>query len=241
MKREDIPAELLRDGPLEFPVQGATSEVAFMGDVVIKRCTEPHYRAWLRNEHRVLLALADFPAPRVLGFVDRGDDVWLASTRLPGTSFAAALAESSERERQRLMRELGAFLRRLHNTPIPTALRRDFAWIDRKLAHAYQNLGWSEGDRALLDELVATRPADAPHVLIHGDLGLDNVLVHERHVTGLIDWPMGDAGDARMDTALALDGEPLHDGEADAFWDGYGTPPLEPATLQWFQRLWDFF
>ena len=243
----DIPSALrhLAKGPsLERPEQGATSAVAFIGEVVLKRVTDPQYLAWLRDEHRVLLALAsaEVPVPRVLGFVDGDAEVWLASTRLPGISFAHALADANTTsDRLRLMHELGALLRRFHRTPIPRVLRSDFAWIDRKLERAHRNLAWSEGDEALLNELVAHRPADVGDALIHGDLGLDNVLVHEGHVACLIDWPMGGAGDPRFDMALALDGEPVHDNEAAAFWRGYGVPPLDKTTLRWFQRLWDFF
>jgi aminoglycoside phosphotransferase (APT) family kinase protein len=96
----------------------------------------------------------------------------------------------------------------------------------------------------LLAELVAHPPPQVCETTIHGDLGLDNVLVHEGRVSALVDWPLGGAGDPRFDLAIAIehdDEAPYSEAEIAAFWRGHGSPPLDAATLRWFRRLWDFF
>lgn len=245
----DVPAELARlggDAPLEFPTQGMTSTVAFFGDVVLKRCTDPRYVSWLRREHVVLGAMAatDLPVPRVRGYVDRGAEVWLAIERLPGITLPVTLERAHEDDRARLLGELGELLARVHATPTPVSLCDGVPWRDRMLAQAERNLPWCDGDPALLAELVAHVPPPVPETTIHGDVGLDNVLVHDGHVSALLDWPMGGRGDPRFDTAIAIehdDEQPFSAREIASFWHGYGAPPLDAATLQWFRRLWDFF
>jgi aminoglycoside phosphotransferase (APT) family kinase protein len=250
----DVPSELAQwCGPaarLSFPAQGTTSGVAFCTgshrDVVLKRCGDARYVDWLRREHAVLAALRDggLPAPEVLDLVDRGAEVWLVLTRLPGIPLEDALHEADAHGRSRLLHELGALLRRVHTTPVPSSLCDPVPWIDRMLAGAERNLGWCDGTRALLDELLAQRPAPLPETLIHGDLGLDNVLVDVGRVAALVDWPMGGSGDPRFDTAIAIvhdDELPFDDAQLAAFWAGYGEAPLDPATRRWFERLWDFF
>jgi aminoglycoside phosphotransferase (APT) family kinase protein len=250
----EIPPELLRwCGPtarLSFPTQGMTSDVAFCagpaGDVVLKRCGDARYVDWLRREHTVLEALRGLrlPAPKVLGLVDRGAEVWLALAKLPGLPLGDVLLEADAHGRARLLHELGALLRQIHTTPSPSSLRDPVPWIDRMLARAEDNLGWCDGTRALLDELLARRPAPLAETLIHGDLGLDNVLVEDGRVAAIVDWPMGGPGDPRFDVAIALvhdDDLPFDDAQRAAFWDGYGEAPLDAATRRWFERLWDFF
>jgi len=243
---DELPGELAwlgdRSAPIERPPQGMTSEVVFWGDVVVKRCRDPRYTKWLRAEANKLRALArgGLPIPELRGFVDGTDDVWLVMTRLPGIPFDRALETG---DRTQLVRELGALLRRIHRTPVPSLMRYGAPWHDRMMVAAGGNLAWCDGTAEQLAELSATRPAPVRERLIHGDLGLDNVLVHDGHVTGIVDWPLGDSGDPRVDVALALmerdDG--LRASEHAAFYAGYGGEPVDAATRAWFERLWDFF
>jgi aminoglycoside phosphotransferase (APT) family kinase protein len=239
------PAALLSPAP-----QGMTSEVAFVLDgtreSVLKRCRHPVYVAWLRRERRVLRALSEapWPMPRVIGSHESGaNEVWLHMTRVPGESLWQVLLRSPL-ERGAHLRTLGRLLRQLHSLPAPSSFRGQRPWLDRTLAQARLNLAWCDGSAALLDRLEATRPADGPEVLIHGDLALDNVLVDSAGHMGLIDWSGGDLGDPRYDVSLALATEPelrLDPPEVDAFYDGYGDPPLEPAVTRWFVELYEFF
>lgn len=250
-ERDAVPAPLRRWIPdrarLVFAGHGLTSTVAFVepGDVVLKRCATPEYLDWLRREHTVLGALSttDLPVPRALDFADRGDEAWLVMTRLPGAPCSAVLPRLLPAARRRLLRTVGAFLRRLHATPIPEPLRDDRPWLERRLEQAERNLPWCDGSAALLAELRRTRPAPAPETLVHGDLDLDNLLVDGGRVTGLVDWSGGDRGDPRFDLALALrpgDGLPLTPDDERAFFAAYGSE-LDPDTRRWLEDLDEFF
>jgi aminoglycoside phosphotransferase (APT) family kinase protein len=247
----DVPSVLARGLPakaqLSFPAQGMTSHVAFVdpGEVVLKRCTDPLYTSWLRRERDVLEALAGtpLPVPRVLGYADRGSEVWLVMTRLPGEPCASVMQRAEVDARHRLLHAIGVALRSLHATHVPLALRDETPWLRRKLAAAHQHLGWCDGNAELLARLRATPPVATRPTLMHGDLNLENVLVHEEVVTGLVDWAGGDEGDPRCDVALALqDDEVLAFDEPAlaAFFAGYGHE-VDAATRGWFQDLYEFF
>jgi aminoglycoside phosphotransferase (APT) family kinase protein len=142
------------------------------------------------------------------------------------------------------MESLGRMLRRVHDTPVPPALRCERPWLDRMLDAAATNLaaGEAEGDAARLDRLRRTRPAPVPDRLIHGDAAADNFLADGGEVVAVIDWPLGGPGDPRYDLTLAtLHGPSLDDSDRAALYTGYGTPPLPPDLLPWFDALYDFF
>jgi aminoglycoside phosphotransferase (APT) family kinase protein len=230
-----------------------TSEVAFVeseGPCVIKRCRDPIYLEWLIREHFVLRALHDsrLPVPRVIDYTesDIGDsrEAWLVMTRLDGRPLWHDLLRADATERSDLLRRVGALLKRLHETPVPRVLAADAPWIDRMLAKAGANLAWCDGTPELLADLHRRRPPPVPDVLIHGDLALDNLLIAADGSTSLIDWPSGDSGDPRCDVSLAVQTEPeiqLSETELDAFFESYGTAPLDRITRRWFEDLYEFF
>jgi aminoglycoside phosphotransferase (APT) family kinase protein len=231
-----------------------TSEVAFVDgetECVIKRCRDPIYLEWLSREHRVLRALADshLPVPRVLDYAqadtnEEGREAWLVMSRLEGRSLWNDIIRANSQRRAQLLWRLGELLNRLHATPVPDSLRSESSWLDRMLAEAEQNLVWCDGTVELLADLRHRRPEPVPEVLIHGDLALDNVLVATGDAMSLIDWPGGAQGDPRYDLALALDTAPeleLSESELAAFFEGYCGAPVERATRQWFEDLYEFF
>jgi aminoglycoside 3'-phosphotransferase-2 len=232
---------------LVFPEQGMTSSVAFVepGDWVLKRCADPIYLDWLRREGEVLVALegTGLPVPRVLDRLDRGDEVWLVMTRLRGASCSTVLRGSDRAGRRALAGRLGAFLRRLHDTPVPPPLARSGDWARRKLEEAERNLAWCDGSADLLRRLVASAPEPVRPTLIHGDLNLDNVLTDRGEVTGLVDWAAGDHGDPRCDVALALQPDEALTFDADelaVFLAAYGAHVPHDAR-RWFEDLYEFF
>lgn len=235
--------------------QGVSSEVVFVDDQgrlsVLKRCRDPHYVQALRQEHEVLVALSasSLSIPRVIGYHEvceheQVTDAWLLMTRLPGESLWDVLLRSALAERGAYFGRLGTLLRDVHSTPVPAAFRSQQSWIDRTLQQARNNLAWCDGSPELLVQLEATRPTPHPQVVIHGDLALDNVLVDQDGRMNLIDWSGGDLGDPRYDVSLGLATTPeIHLREADvaAFFDSYGSPPLDAATRRWFGGLYEFF
>jgi aminoglycoside phosphotransferase (APT) family kinase protein len=244
-----------RDATFRPAPQGMTSEVAFVDEgnrrAVLKRCCDARYVGWLRREHRVLEALSACPlrVPRVLGYHevhedDQVVDAWLLMTRLAGASLWDLLLRSEPSVRAARLHSLGVFLRTLHATPPPEALRASASWVERKLDQARANLEWCDGSSDLLAQLGSSRPAPVDEVLIHGDLALDNVLVADDGRMSLIDWSGGDVGDPRYDISLALATEPeltLGKEEIGAFFDGYRGIRPDAATTRWFVDLYEFF
>ena len=101
-----------------------------------------------------------------------------------------------------------------------------------------------EACRHKLAELRRTTPAPAAMRLVHGDFALDNVLIDDAGNLSVIDWACGDAGDPRIDVALALQTQPETELTADelrAFYEGYGGPAVDAGTRRWFEQLYDFF
>jgi aminoglycoside phosphotransferase (APT) family kinase protein len=101
-----------------------------------------------------------------------------------------------------------------------------------------------DGNPALLDWLRQHRPPPVLQTLIHGDFTLDNVLVQDGQVTGIIDWSKGALGDPRYDLALATrpdDGVFQSPGDLRAFSTGYGGEPLSVEIQEYFVGLYEFF
>jgi len=255
---DDIPASLEpllpADGKLEASPQGQTSDVAFVTgareSVVVKRCARAIYLEWLRNEHIMLRAIAGLglPVPAALGYAEvagaSGPVGWLVMSRRAGRSLWDLVLETPVGGRAPLLRSLGELLRRVHGAPIPAELSRRSDWTQRMLAQAQRNLAWCDGTPELLAELRRCTPPPAAEHLIHGDLALDNVLIDGAGSLSLIDWACGDAGDPRIDVALALQTKPeteLANAELVAFYEAYGGQQLDHGTRRWFELLYDFF
>ncbi len=66
--------------------------------------------------------------------------------------------------------------------------------------HRYETAGSPE----LMERLKKGRPAITWECLIHGDCTVDNVMVKDNRLTGIIDWSGGTSGDPDYDIALAV-------------------------------------
>ncbi len=257
-----IPQEIYKIlGPvrcLDYPSQGETSEVVFVesahGFFVVKRAHQPPYVDWLRREDYALRALAatGLPIPRVHAFVERhmpeGEEGWLIMTRLAGQPLQTALEnEPDPGIRHRLLRQFGLLLATIHRCPPPSALAAiEQPWLDSMLRRAADSLQRYpvDGTPALLRDLDQQRPRSIPPALIHGDYTLDNVLVAEGSVGGVIDWAGGAVGDPRYDLALATQpGSETWQTPAGlaAFYEGYGGSPLTAEEASYFVGLYEFF
>ena len=254
----ELPPELAEHVPrharLTFPRQGKTSDVAYAEHdgrvVVVKRCAHRVYLDWLRREQVALRALVEsgLPIPRFIAYAETetgGQPVgWLLMSCLEGSQFLGAAIAASLSVRRSMFRQLGELVRRLHDTRVPVGLERQGSWVLRQIEQARNNLPWCDGSAAGLAELERTRPLPVPETLIHGDLSLDNVLIDARGSLHLIDWADGGAGDPRHDIALALQTKPELELPAEAlqaFFEGYGSAPVDEATRDWFVRLYDYF
>jgi aminoglycoside phosphotransferase len=172
----ELPPELVEHIPraarLTCPPQGKTSDVAFAEAggrvVVVKRCAHPVYLDWLRREHLALRALvgSGLPIPRFIAYAETetaGQLVgWLLMSRVAGAQFLGAATVAPHSLQQSMFRQLGALVRRLHDTPVPASLQREGSWVLRQIEQARNNLSWCDGTAAGLVDLERTRPLPCP-------------------------------------------------------------------------------
>ncbi len=244
--------------------QGMTSRVALVktdrGPRVVKRARGALYAGWLEKEYRALQALTPsrLPIPAPYAFVPMPAGVvpeaWLVRQHLPGRPLSDVLSDGpSPARRAALLRAFGQTLAALHATPAPAGVPHPApSWVEFMLEEAGENLEHFnvDGTAELLGQLRAHWQAGAlPPIapcLIHGDYTLDNVLVEDERISGLIDWAGCAVGDPRYDVALATRAEdeafsgPQRAADLEAFFAGYGSrPSLE--HLDFFVKLYEFF
>ena len=100
-------------------------------------------------------------------------------------------------------------------------------WLNNMLVQAAYNLENFEvdGNEILLNQITSTPLQIETHKLIHGDFTIDNVLIQDGEITGIIDWGSAAFGDPRFDVALAIRPKPNAFQEAidkEIFFEGYG-------------------
>jgi aminoglycoside phosphotransferase (APT) family kinase protein len=93
--------------------------------------------------------------------------------------------------------------------------------------------------------LFTDKPQPVTQTLIHGDFTIDNVLVHDGEISGVIDWSEGAFGDSRCDAALAIRPKPnvFQDYlDVDIFFEGYGEKILTDDDFTYFaEGFYEFF
>jgi aminoglycoside phosphotransferase (APT) family kinase protein len=244
---------------LSFPRQGETSAVAVVAGrrhkLVVKRARGEQFSSWLAQERRVLFVLPELPfrVPRVRLLCQTGTpfepESWLVTDFIPGEPMREALTRTAGRdERAGLLRAWGATLSAIHRAPVPLGLAvAGHTWLARMLDEAERNLSLlraDDGTPAKLTRLRNEALDPVPLTLIHGDFTLDNTLVENGAITGIVDWPLGAWGDPRYDLALAT--RPEREafrarGDAAAFYEGYAGRRLTARDARYFLRLYDFF
>ncbi|NBD26327.1 phosphotransferase family protein [Paenibacillus glycinis] len=258
MKLADIPESVIRligdVRELGLPAQGHTSVVALAttdsGMYIMKKCVHPLYREWLRKEHRSLRLLhsAGLPIPDVIGYAEEPSGSWLVMSYIEGTRLREFLTtEHRASKREQAIHEYGAALKRIHESPCPAELKRQGDWLDGMLLQARSNLAHHavDGSAELLAELERSKPDPIEATLIHGDFTIDNVLVRDRAVVGVIDWSGAAFGDPRYDAALAIRPKPnaferAHD--VALFYEAYDGLRLTIEEYRYYEEgLYAFF
>ncbi|TYS67445.1 phosphotransferase [Sutcliffiella horikoshii] len=239
---------------ITFPLQGCTSDVGIIqsdiGRYALKRTKKPQFNAWLKKEIMVLIGLnqeTSLPVPKVEKFVEVDGQSWALLEYLEGETVRVALSKTHHKgKREELLINLGKVVSDIHTTPCPKSLMNEKIWLNDMLDQAAYNLENYEvdGSEDLLKQINKNRPSNRKQTLIHGDLTIDNVLVQNGVVTGIIDWSGGAYGDPRYDVSLAIRPKPdIFEWEGDKlyFFEGYGGSILTEGDYDYFLNLYEFF
>ncbi|MBX7081665.1 MAG: aminoglycoside phosphotransferase family protein [Nannocystaceae bacterium] len=246
---EAVRAWLPPEPAFALPEQGTSAWVGFVADapLVLKRMRGVLESSVAEWEYRALteLAASGLPIPTAIGLHVRQHEgereAWLCVSRLPGESLQQRLrCEPDVEVRLRWYAAVGEIAARIHDTPIPAALRPEDSptWFDRVLRRTRRA---TERVQDLVMRLVRDRPSHAPETLIHGDFTLDNVIVDGDAISGVIDWGGAGPGDPRYDVTLALgpDGETaLEPGAAAAFLRGYCAAPISKPLRRFVEQTY---
>lgn len=256
----EIPNEIVQYvgdiNSIRFPRQGYTSDVGIIENksniFALKRTKEPLYSLWLNEEVSVLNCLSNktnLPIPKVKKFIVESskNHSWALIEYLEGVTLRSALTnEKNQEKRKNLIYNFGKVLSRIHSTPCPVELMPDKPWIDDMLFKAEYNLRHFKvvGSEELLEKIKMNIPNKFKQTLIHGDYTIDNVLVHNGRISGVIDWAGGTYGDPRYDVSLAVRPKPnvFENGDREVFFEGYGRRIIDNKEYDYFVNgLYEFF
>ncbi len=257
----EIPNEIIqyvsRISSIRFPRQGYSSDVGIIESegslFALKRTKEALYYSWLNKEVFVLNCLSTktkLPIPKVKKFVieSHKKQSWALIEFLEGETLRTALSNEKNQEiRRELIFNFGKVLCQIHSTPCPDDLINDKTWLDDMLSKAEYNLEnyKVDGTEELLINIQTNKPSDHNQTLIHGDYTIDNVLVHNGIISGVIDWAGGTYGDPRYDVSLAIRPKPNafeYEIDRKIFFEGYGEKIIDNKEYDYFVNgLYAFF
>ncbi|WP_404333447.1 APH(3') family aminoglycoside O-phosphotransferase [Sphingomonas sp. MMS12-HWE2-04] len=190
--------------------------------------------------------------PRVEHFVATGDAAWLLMRAMPGCTAWEWLDAHPDRGIE-LVHDLAATLRRLHALPAEHCPFNSAHPL--RLAEAHRRLHTGEIDaedfddcrtgwtpEQVWDAMAALLPLTTEPVVTHGDFSLDNILVEDGRVTGLIDVGRAGIADRYQDLALLWNclGEFGTDLQAELF-RCYGIAAPDRARLEFHLLLDECF
>ncbi|MFC7687103.1 phosphotransferase family protein [Ureibacillus sp. GCM10028918] len=261
IKTEEIPSEiqeyLNKINSMSFPRQGYSSNVGLiennLGFYALKRTTGELNCSLLNREVTVINCLTHktkLPIPKVKKFVEQDSkkESWALIEFLEGETIRTALFnEKSKEKRQEIIFNFGNLLCQIHSTPCPNELIGERPWLDEMLYQAEFNLKkyHVDGTEELLEKIKSIKPIVYNQTLIHGDFTIDNVLVSNGIITGVIDWGGGAYGDPRYDVSLAIRPKPnAFENEIDKqiFFEGYGGKIIDDNVYDYFVKgLYEFF
>lgn len=223
------------------------------GQFIIKYSSKAPYNEWISTEYKILKLLNNypFPTPKPIICLDQmasnTSNIWLVMESLPGITLGSRLKNEKDKAiRQKLIMDFGKKLKIIHNQKPPNVFNSNNSWIDNKLEKAeyYLSNYKVDGSKKLLQYLYENKPIKRENTLIHGDYTLDNVLVSNNEISGIIDWGGCDIGDPRYDLAIATSKEGVDSrckDDINAFYRGYGDYRLTKNDREYFLGLYEFF
>ncbi len=222
-------------------IESQNSDVAILGNIVVRRPRHAEAIAGVRREATVLPRLCHLlilPVPE-MQVVEVGDEVVALHCQLPGKPLWS-VQELSDLTKQNLATQLGSFLKSLHEIEPIVLSDIDLPCIDQKwwtnfLDKAEQSVfdhmasATAQVLRSQIQSHIEQLPS-LPCVLRHGDFGSSNILWDgEKNITGIIDFGSLGWGDPAWDIA--------------GLFVSYGRSFVEPLALtyptveSWLERL----
>lgn len=230
-------------------VQGGTAVVYYVktldGTYILKQASLPRYREWLAQEATVMQTFKSkhIIIPTYIDYMEDEQQDYLLMSYIAGETLTTALANASELQRLELIRAFGRFLQQLHTRETSSTHSSKY-WLNKQLLQAdhYIKQGWTSGSSELLNALSTKQPEPVPETWIHGDCTTDNLLVRDNAIVAFIDVAGMTVGDPRYDEALATRSFRKDIQMLDAFYSGYGFPPISEETFRYFDNgLYEFY
>lgn len=242
---------------INFPRQGYTSNLGLIesdqGFFALKRTKGKLFSSMLKKEVSILNCLnnkTELPVPKVKKFIeqDNSNESWALIDFIEGETIRQALFNEYNNEtRQEIIYNFGKILSKIHSTPCPDELINEQPWLDQMLYQAEYNFNHYEvdGTKELLERVKIKKPKEYKQTLIHGDFTIDNVMISNGVITGVIDWSSGAYGDPRYDVSLAIRPKPnafKKEIDKQIFFEGYGSKIIDDDDYDYFAKgLYEFF
>ena len=167
----------------------------------------------LETEYRILKWLeGKLPAPKVIDFEKTKENYFLLMSDVEGNTLEEIFNKKESKEE--IVRIYGESLKLIHNVNIEDCpVKAD----DKTMllnAKKYLELGISQENlevenknltpEELYIKLMSLKPKKNENVFIHGDYCLDNIIIKNKRLNGVIDVGRGGIGDKYKDIALAV-------------------------------------
>lgn len=230
--RYDVRPEQVRE-----VLGGVANRTYILGDELFLRIPRtPDFEPDLLKEVAVIPAAraAGVRTPAIVDFDTFQGTPYMVLERVHGTDLVDAPPAPPA-----VWQELGSELARLHQVQQPPAgVEADNGGgdprptVDKLATEGYLDTGTANWLLGWFDRLEAHLPKDQPQVLLHGDVGVQNLLTRGDRLEALIDW--GDAawGPPGMEFAkLRLE-------DVTATLPSYGGPEGIEAAALWFHLSW---
>lgn len=251
-------AQLVRGAAWTVCADGQSGGQTFRLDRPDRRCMflksgRGHHADAIAGEYVRLRWLRDrAPVPEVIAFEHWQERTFLVTTPVAGTTAQTKLAEKRG-DQTILVEAIATFLRALHTRDaadcpyagnVDVRLREARANIDYGRVDAsdfdVERRGWSP--QAVWDHILRSRPSDERSVLTHGDFTLDNVIVRNDTVSGMIDVARSGLADPYQDIAVIWrDLGKWGNDVRRRFLDAYGLPRPDRNRLEFYLCLDELF
>lgn len=190
--------------------------------------------------------------PEMLGFVATPDEAWLLTSAVPGRT-AFEVLETEPDRRAEIVTALAEHLRALHavpaeECPFNSAHTLRLSEARKRMEAGEVDLGDFDPERAgwtaerVWAQMTAMLPIEPDPVVTHGDCSLDNILLEDGKVTGLIDLGRVGVADRYQDLAILWNG--LGDfgaGLQARLFTAYGIAEPDIRKLRFHLALDEFF